>query len=137
MNIIGTSTHAKLDYPVGLLFMASPWIFGFTAIVSATWTPVVIGFTALIMSLFTDYEGGMVRSIPMRVHLTVDMFSGIFLGSSPWILGFADQVFLPHLIMGVFELVVALLTSKHPTHDNTGPVVDPNADGINNSAAKA
>lgn len=129
MKIISTSAHAKIDYLAGIIFIASPWIFGFKESVAATWTVIAVGVTALIISLFTDYEGGMVRSIPMRVHLTADVFSGAFLASSPWLLGFADEVILPHLIMGLFEVSAGLLTSKHPSHDSAGPVVGPTGNG--------
>ena len=124
MKIISTSAHAKLDYLAGIIFIASPWIFGFNESVAATWTVIAVAATALTISLFTDYEGGMVRSIPMRVHLTIDVFSGAFLASSPWLLGFADEVILPHLLMGLFEVSAGLLTAKHPSHDKAGPVVD-------------
>lgn len=126
MKIINTRTHARIDYLAGFFFMASPWIFGFKESVPATWIMIIVGLTALLLSLFTDYEGGMVRSIPMRVHLTVDVFSGAFLASSPWLFGFADEVFLPQLIMGLFEVSAGLLTSKHPSHEQSaGHVVDP------------
>ena len=115
--------HAKIDYFAGIIFMASPWIFGFKDSVGATWTVIAAGLLALMLSLFTDYEGGMVRSIPMRVHLTADVFSGALLASSPWLFGFAQEVFLPHLLMGLFEVSAGLLTSKHPSHDQSGPVV--------------
>jgi hypothetical protein len=136
MNIISTSMHAKLDYIVGIFFIASPWILNFTDSPAATWTLVAVGATAVLMSLFTDYEGGVVRSIPMRVHLTIDVFSGAFLASSPWLLGFAEQVFLPHLILGLFEVAVSLLTTKHAAHEKMKPVIDPNADGVNKSTSR-
>jgi len=33
---------------------------------------------------------------------------------SPWLLGFADRIFLPHLIIGGFQLVIGLLTDRIP-----------------------
>lgn len=117
--------HAKIDYLASILFIASPWIFGFKESVPATWVVIAIGLMSILMSLFTDYEGGMVRSIPMRVHLTADVFAGAFLASSPWLFGFANEVFLPHLLMGIFEVTAGLLTSKHPSRDSSDAVVDP------------
>ncbi|MHA4739129.1 SPW repeat domain-containing protein [Dyadobacter sp. MSC1_007] len=131
MKLFSTSTHAKIDYLASIFFMASPWIFGFKESVPATWTMIAIGLMALLMSLFTDYEGGMVRSIPMRVHLTADVFAGAFLASSPWLFGFADEVFLPHMVMGLFEVSAGLLTSKHPSRDRSGAVVDHGGDEFN------
>ena len=79
MKIISTSAYAQIDYLAGIIFIAWPWIFGFNESVAATWTVIVVGATVLTISMFTDYEGGMVRGIPMRVHLTSDVFLGAFL----------------------------------------------------------
>ncbi|MCE6992963.1 SPW repeat protein [Dyadobacter sp. CY323] len=112
MKIISTKLHSRLDYMTGILFIAMPWIAGFNEVASATWTLVAIGAMTILMSLFTDYEGGMVRSIPMAAHLNVDIVTGLFLAASPWILGFADQVYLPHLLLGLFEVAAGLMTSR-------------------------
>jgi hypothetical protein len=117
MKIISTKVHAVLDYLSGVFFIASPWIFGFNDVATATWIPILIGATTLVMSLFTDYEGGMVRSIHMSVHLIVDVVSGIFLAVSPWLFGFADEVYLPHVILGIFAIGAGLLTTSNaPQH---------------------
>ncbi|QRR00639.1 SPW repeat domain-containing protein [Dyadobacter sandarakinus] len=118
MQFISTKFHSKLDYIVGLFLIASPWIFNFNDTGPGCWMPIIAGFVAVIMSLFTDYEGGIVRSIPMPVHLAVDAFSGLALAASPWLLGFADEVFIPHLVFGLFEIAAATLTSRRAfAHD--------------------
>ena len=71
---------------------------------------------SILMSLFTNYEGGMVRSIPMSVHLNVDIVTGLFLAASPWLIGFADEVYLPHVFLGLFEMAAGLLTTRE-THE--------------------
>ncbi|CAG5067822.1 hypothetical protein DYBT9623_00549 [Dyadobacter sp. CECT 9623] len=112
MKIISTKLHSKLDYATGPLFIAMPWIVGFSEVLPATWTLVAVGSMVILMSMFTDYEGGMVRSIPMSVHLNMDIITGLFLAASPWILGFADQVYLPHLILGIIEVGAGLMTVR-------------------------
>lgn len=124
MKIVSTTNHARIDYLTGLFFMSSPWILGFKESVAATWIMLLVGLAALIMSLFTNYEGGMVRSIPMRIHLTVDIFMAAFLASSPWLFGFAEQVFLPQLMMGLFQVLISLVTSKYPAEQHSERVVD-------------
>ena len=79
----------------------------------------VLGAAILVMSLMTDYELSLARLIPMRAHLGVDAAGGLLLAASPWLFGFADQVFWPHLIIGVFEIAVALTTN---TVSDTGDV---------------
>jgi len=133
MKKLSTGIHARIDYIAGTFFFASPWIFGFTESVYAAWTAIAVAATALAISLFTDYEGGIVRSIPMRVHLTVDALSGAVMAASPWLFGFADQVFVPHLAMGLFEIGAAMLTVTHSPTERKQTVVDPNTDGVNGS----
>ena len=38
-----------------------------------------------------DYEVGMLKVIPARVHLALDAASGVLLASSPWLFGFAKE----------------------------------------------
>jgi hypothetical protein len=50
----------------------------------------------------------------MRTHLMIDLFSGIFLAASPWLFGFADEIYLPHLVLGIAEIGAALTTEQDP-----------------------
>lgn len=111
MKIIPTKVHGVLDYVVGLLLIAAPWVLGFADGGAETWIPVALGGGALAYSLFTDYELGAVHAINMRMHLMLDFGSGLLLVASPWLFGFADRVSLPHVAAGVFEIVAALMTN--------------------------
>ncbi|MFD1143666.1 SPW repeat protein [Larkinella insperata] len=115
MNLIPTRVHGVLDYLSGVLFVASPWLFGFADGSAAQWVPVIAGLALLGLSIFTNYEAGLVKSIPMPTHLTVDVLTGIVLAASPWIFGFADRVYLPHVIFGLLEVGAGLLTQKTPS----------------------
>jgi len=123
MKIFSTSAHAVLDYLTALFLITSPWIFNFENAPAAIWTMILFGLLSLTLSLFTDYEGGIFRSIPMRVHLTADTFFGAFLASSPWILGFAKDTFLPQLTVGLLISFVGLLTRKRPSGRNSEQIV--------------
>lgn len=112
MKIISTKAHGVLDYLMGVLLIASPWIFNFARGGAETWVPVILGAGALLYSLLTNYEMGVSKAISMRSHLTLDMLSGIFLALSPWIFGFNDFVYLPHLIFGILEIGAAMMTES-------------------------
>ena len=114
MRFIPTKVHGVIDYLAGALFIASPWLFGFNNDGAAQWVPVVVGVVALVVSLFTDYELGAVKQLPMPLHLTGDVLEGIVLLASPWVFGFADYVYLPHVVFGVFAIGAGLLTDKVP-----------------------
>jgi hypothetical protein len=116
MRFIPTKVHGILDYLAGILLIASPWLFGFANDGAETWVPVVLGAMALVYSLCTDYELGAVKLLSMPVHLILDLLSGIVLAASPWIFGFSDTVYLPHLILGIFEIGASLMTRHIPAY---------------------
>jgi len=66
--------------------------------------------------LLTNYELGVTKGISMRTHLTLDLMSGILLAASPWIFGFSEYVYLPHLVLGILEIGASLVTSTQPQH---------------------
>lgn len=112
MKIISTKVHGILDYMMGVILIASPWIFGFAESGIQIWVPIILGVLAIIYSLMTDYELGLSDNISMRTHLIMDFCSGILLAASPWIFGFANQVYLPHLVLGIIEIGAAAFTSS-------------------------
>jgi hypothetical protein len=116
MRFLSTKAHGVIDYLVGLLLIAAPWIFGFARGGMETWIFVIAGAGALVYSLLTDYEMGVAKMIPMPVHLLLDAMSGIVLAASPWLFGFSEYVYVPHLIFGLFELGASLITHKVPAH---------------------
>ena len=111
---MNTRTHGILDYLVGALLIVAPWLLGFRDNDAATWSAVIVGALTITYSLFTDYELSLSRIIPMGTHLALDYAGGIFLAVSPWLLGFAEYVYLPHLIVGLLEIGVAAMTRRHP-----------------------
>jgi hypothetical protein len=114
MRFISTKMHGVLDYVVGVLLIAAPWLFNFNDGTAAQWVPVIIGLAVILMSVMTNYEAGMMKTIPMSTHLTMDVVVGIFLAASPWLFGFADQVYLPHLIVGLLSIGTGLCTETTP-----------------------
>jgi hypothetical protein len=118
MKFLSTRVHGVIDYVVSLLVMASPWLLGFADGGAATWVPVIVGAMGLAYSACTNYELGVVRSLSMRTHLALDMMSGALLALSPWLFGFSEYVYLPHLIMGIFEIGAALVTDPVPAVAN-------------------
>jgi hypothetical protein len=114
MRVIPTRVHGMLDYLVGALLIAAPWLFDFNRGGAETWVPVILGASAILYSLFTDYELGAVRRIPMPTHLMLDLGSGLLLAASPWLFGFSDYVWAPHLIVGLIEIGTSLITRPVP-----------------------
>lgn len=106
-----------MDYLMGLLLIASPWLFGFAYGGEETWIPVILGAGALLYSIMTDYELGLTKTLSMRTHLTLDLMSGLLLAVSPWLFGFDDLVYGLHLVLGLTEIVAALTTKRIPSYE--------------------
>jgi hypothetical protein len=119
MRILSTRVHGILDYAMGILLLASPYLFGFATGGVKQWLPMILGVAMIGMSLLTRYEWGAMRVIPMPVHLTIDGLSGALLAVSPWLFGFSGIVFMPHLILGLIELGTSLMTETRSDADDT------------------
>lgn len=110
MKFISTRLHGLLDYSVAILLLITPWVFGFFNDGPESWTPILLGALTIVYSLLTRYEWGAAKTLSMRTHLLLDALNGLFLTASPWIFGFYRSVHLPHVIIGIMELLVVLTT---------------------------
>jgi hypothetical protein len=112
--MIPTRVHGIIDYVVGALLIAAPFIFGFANGGPAQWVPILLGASIIVYSLLTRYELSMAKLIPMPVHLGLDAIGGLLLIASPWLFGFADLIWWPHVLVGIAEVGVAALTKRRP-----------------------
>jgi hypothetical protein len=103
-----------MDYAFGALLVVAPWLLGFAHGGAETWVPVAIGVAMIGGALFTDYELGMVRTISMPVHLGFDAVAGAILAVSPWLFGFAEIIWWPHVLFGLLEIGGAMTTETRP-----------------------
>ena len=108
--MIPLRTHAILDYVVGFLLIAVPFVLGLPGM--AGLVPIALGFGTVLYSVFTDYDLGVVRVIPYRVHLALDAGAGALLIVSPWVFGVWQIATWPHFVIGMTELLVVIL-SRH------------------------
>lgn len=118
---IPTRIHGVLDYVMGALLIAAPWLLGFANGGPEQWVPVGVGAAVLLVAVFTDYELGLVRKIGVPVHLLLDGVAGAFLIASPWLFGFDDRIWIPHVAAGAVEIVAAFLTNTIPSYERRRP----------------
>jgi hypothetical protein len=114
MRVLSSRAHGIMDYLMGILLIVAPWLLDFARGGAETWVPVALGAGLILYSLFTDYEYSISKTIAMRTHLALDLVSGILLAASPWLFGFSEYVYLPHLILGIVEAVASLVTERVP-----------------------
>jgi hypothetical protein len=111
MRFLTTRVHAVLDYIIGIVLIGLPFLYDFWGGDWAViWVPMGLGIGIIVYSLFTDYELSMVRAIPMPAHLVLDAVGGIILAISPFVFGFAQRTWLPHVVIGLFEVGTSLVT---------------------------
>ncbi|HET6762016.1 MAG TPA: SPW repeat protein [Longimicrobiaceae bacterium] len=115
MRFFTTRIHGVLDYLVGLLLIAVPLTQHWAG--AAGTVPMALGAATLVYSICTDYELGLVRKLPMPVHLWLDGLSGLLLAASPWIFGFDQTMWKPHVAVGAFEVLAAVLTNTIPSYE--------------------
>ena len=117
IRVIPTKVHGTIDYVTAPALVAAPDILGLDAERASALPPRVAGASAAVYSVLTDYELGLRRVIPMRVHLLLDALAGTALVLAPWVFGSArrgSRHWLPHAVLGGGEIALALTTKQEP-----------------------
>jgi hypothetical protein len=117
MKILSRRTHGILDYVVGLVLILAPRLLGLEPGSAEANVPFYLGWAAVVYSLITRYELGVLKLLPFGAHLTLDVLSGVLLAASPWLFGFSDHVWGPHLILGLAELGAVAMTRTRVSED--------------------
>lgn len=89
MRFVTKTMHARLDYPVALALIGLPFLLGLGASnpLALAISPVV-GVAAFLLTVFTDHPLGLVRVLPYKLHLAVDLAVGLLFLVLPFALGF-------------------------------------------------
>jgi hypothetical protein len=131
---ISTRTHGIIDYAWATAAGTLP-----TRINGATSTArLVRGAAAAVSanSMFTNYEGGVLRVMPMRMHLKMDAVLGAVLVLAPWFLPRAERRYAAvPVALGAVVLLTSFLTKNEapaevtakftPSHELSEAVADP------------
>jgi hypothetical protein len=115
-----TKTHAILDYLTGIVLILAPNLLGFADVGGAAVSiPRIVGAGIILLELITAMEYSIIKLVPMRIHLIIDMLAGVFLLLSPFLFGFNDErpiAWLPHVLVGLMIVAVAALSSDKPEY---------------------
>jgi len=96
LRFVTKTVHAYLDYPVAIALIALPFVLGLgDSNVYALWLSVVTGVAAFVLTLLTDHHLGVVRILPYKFHMGVDLAVGLTFLAAPTLFGFSgiDAVF--------------------------------------------
>ena len=125
MRFLPTKVHGVLDYLVGIALILAPNIFQFTGVGGAAVTiPRLLGVVLIIYSIFTNYEWGVFKVLPMGYHLVVDFLAALFLAVSPFLFGFSNKglnAWLPHTVVGIVVILVVLVSQTQPGSQPAAP----------------
>jgi len=103
--------HGIVEYAVGALFIAAPFLFDFDSS-APTAAAVVVGLLLLAFTATSALPPGLVRSVSVGVHVTVDLVLAVLLVALPFALGFTDQAAPTALfiVVGVLHLLMTIAT---------------------------
>ncbi|MEM6678004.1 MAG: hypothetical protein AAF371_12625 [Pseudomonadota bacterium] len=111
-DLLTKRVHAYLDYPVALGLIALPFLLGLGAANPlALWLSVATGVVALILTVLTDHHLGLVRVLPFRLHLAVDLAVGLVFVATPFLFGFAGLAAAYYWVLGTTIVAVVLLNA--------------------------
>jgi hypothetical protein len=114
LRFVPTAFHAAVDYLWAAALIAMPWVLGERSMFAVAIAPLFVGLFVIFYSVFTEYEYGFWGVLTMRDHLWLDFGTGLFLALSPWIFGFAGEMWIPHVAFGAFAMLAAIVTSTVP-----------------------
>jgi len=79
MRFVPTRIHGVIDWLMGALLLALPWLLSLDRGSPEGYIPMALGAATLVVTFFTDHEYGVVRRLPMVGHLWFDGLSGALL----------------------------------------------------------
>lgn len=113
IGFVTKTIHSWLDYPVAALLIILPFalVLG-ESNPAALWLSVATGIAALILTIFTDHQTGLIRVVPYRVHMAVDLVVGLSFLAAPFVFGFAGLDAAFYWLNGL--AVVAVISLHKP-----------------------
>ena len=112
-KVINTRFHTVADYLVGSILLI-PYTVNYFMHTEDTWILSALGIAIVTYSMLTDYELGLVKLIPMKLHLFFDFLSGVFLIVLPFIVPLHSYFFYWPLLLGICELIMIIFSSSKP-----------------------
>lgn len=109
---ITRQVHGIADYLYAPLTIAAPKLLDFEDEDKASMLCQVVGGGVLASTMMTKAEWGMVRLIPFKAHLALDVAVSLFTLAAPWLFGFSknNRARNTFLAMGGVGAIVTGLT---------------------------
>src|SRR3712207_2800419 len=107
--------HGVLDYVLACVLIAAPFVLTFDED-APTAVAIAAGLVVLLLAAFTAWTTGIVKSIPVVAHATLDYLLGILLIISPFLLAFNDDDTASafFVVLGIALLLLTVATRFTP-----------------------
>ncbi|PSR53100.1 hypothetical protein AHMF7605_05945 [Adhaeribacter arboris] len=104
--------HGFADYSYIPTITAAPELFNFKEEKTAATLCRILGGKLFLSTILTRAEWGIVKVLPFKAHLALDLAAGIFTVGAPWLFGFADNTKARNafLAFGLTSIAAASLT---------------------------
>lgn len=111
MRFVTKTIHAWLDYPVALALIVLPFLLGLgdSNSLALVISPIA-GVAAFLLTVLTDHHLGLVRVLPYKLHLAVDLAVGLVFLAIPFVLGFSGLDAAFYWLNGAAVVVVISLS---------------------------
>jgi len=96
--------HNYVDYILGLLLVAAPFIFQMKIESIESKIIVTTGLAVIFVNVITSHKLGLAKIISKKMHHKIDLFLGWFLVVSPLLFGFFGSIVFPHFLLGFILL---------------------------------
>lgn len=118
---ISTKTHAFLDYLTIAKFLLLPRVMRFSKTVTNGMTAVAL--VKLGYTLMTRHEGGVIKALPMKAHLAMDVAGGALMCALPFASDDPDETEIGVCCaLGAFDIVAAPLTETEMTPTSSASI---------------
>ena len=85
------AVHGIVEYIVGVLLIAAPFLLGFTDQGAATAVSIIGGVVMLGLAASTRGPTSLNNAVPVPVHVLGDLALGAVFIASPFLFGFSDE----------------------------------------------
>lgn len=115
-NPISKNAHGMIDYAYGITLPLLPEIVGFKKNKNAKILFRTVGGIVLGYSSITRARWGLIKLLPFKTHLVLDLTINCVLIAGPWLLGFSgnQKARTTTLITCALGIAVTLLTDQDP-----------------------
>jgi hypothetical protein len=108
--------HGLIEYAAGVLFIVAPLLIDYES-GTATGLSVAVGIVILIVAATSAFPTGLIPTISVSVHVTLDFVLAAFLIASPFLFSFSDETEPTafFVALGIAHLLITIGTRFLPS----------------------